>query len=119
MRVHEFAKAANVSSEVIVAALNEIRLSNDAKPQTNITDEEQKALTERFPSVSPDAVKEDSQKANELILKPWSVYAVGQPEMVIEAEDESEAIRKYIIFREIKDSSLFNFRASPADAVEV
>lgn len=119
MRVYEFAKAAGVPSETVIAALNSIRASTDVKAQTNITDEEQGVLIEKFPAVSPDAVKEEVAPVVEVVTKPWNVYAVGQPVMVIEAEDESEAVRKYILAREIKDPSVFNFRTSPAEAVEV
>lgn len=118
MRVHEFAKAAGVPSEAIITTLNAIRATTDVKAQTNITDEEQAVLVEKFPAVSPEAVTEEAAPVVQVITKPWSVYAVGQPVLVIEAEDESEAIRQYILQRGIKDSSVFNFRASPAESVE-
>lgn len=121
MKVSEFAKSAGVSSDAIVAALNGIRASSDVKAKTEITEIEQGILLEKFPAVAGDSVWSDpnSPPVNEVILKNWEVYAVpGHPKLIIEADDESEAIRRYVLERGIRDTSAFNFRCNLAEEVE-
>jgi hypothetical protein len=55
MRVFEFAKAAGVAGEVILAEVKRIRGTDEVQPVSAITDEEESLLREKFPPVAANA----------------------------------------------------------------
>lgn len=123
MRVHEFAKAAGASNESVTSALNQIRGTADATHMSNITDDEQAVLVEKFPMNPPSsgpssegaAAEESSSSAPPpvVVTRKYSVSAFGLDGMEIDATDEGEAIRLFVLAKGIVDTAKYNFRAAP------
>ena len=117
MRISEFAKACGKPSGQIVAEVNTIRGDNSATPQSNLSEQEEAILREKFPA-APEGVtaKEVSQNLKdpppEVPLKKFTVSTLGMESQEIEAE----AVRQYAINRGITDTHTYKFLAVPVAA---
>lgn len=121
MRISEFAKACGKSSGQIVAEVNTIRGDTSATPQSNLSDQEEGILREKFPA-APEALTGKDMALNfkeppqEVPLKKFTVSTLGLESQEIEAVDESEAVRQYAVNRGITDTHTYKFIAVPAAA---
>ena len=121
MRISEFAKACGKPSGQIVAEVNTIRGDSSATAQSNLSEQEEAILREKFPA-APEGVtaKEVSQNFKdpppEVPLKKFTVSTLGMESQEIEAEDEAEAVRQYAINRGITDTHTYKFLAAPVAA---